>query len=192
VIYHEEGGRKLEPIERLVIDVPDADVGAVMQLLGDRRATMIKMEPRGDMTHLSFDIPARGLIGLRSRMLTATGGNAIMHHVFQRYDAFAGPIGGRVNGVMTATEAGQVTGYALETLADRGVMFVEPGDKVYEGQIVGEHNRDNDIPVNVCRGKKLNNIRSATKEATTTLNSAAKPAAFEPVAMKAEIGVGAP
>ena len=172
VIYHEQGGEKLEPIERLVIDVPEGSVGQVMQLLGDRKAEMVKMDHRGEMAHMLFEIPARGLIGLRSRMLTATGGEAIMHHVFDRYDVFRGPIGGRINGVMVATEPGQVTAYALESLADRGVMFVIAGEQVYEGQIVGEHNRDNDIPVNVCRGKKLTNVRSSTKEATTVLKAA--------------------
>jgi len=124
------------------------------------------------MAHILFDIPARGLIGLRSRMLTATGGEAIMHHVFDRYDTFRGAIGGRTCGVMIATDRGQVTAYALEQLADRGAFFVNPGEAVYEGMIVGEHCRDNDIPVNVTKGKKLTNMRSSTKEAFTTLKAA--------------------
>jgi GTP-binding protein len=121
------------------------------------------------MTHLEFTIPARGLIGLRTRMLTASGGNAIVHSSFLEYGDYLGPMSDRINGVMIATETGMVTSYALEGLADRGVMFVKHGDQVYEGQIVGEHNKESDIPVNVAKKKALNNIRSATKEATVTL-----------------------
>ena len=169
VIYHEREGRTLEPIERLVIEAPQDAVGSVMNLLGDRKADMVKLEHRGQLTVLNFDVPARGLIGLRSRLLTATAGEAIMYHTFDRYDEFRGPIGGRINGVMIASEPGAVTAYALDNLADRWTFFVKPGDEVYEGQIVGEHCKDNDIPVNICRQKKLTNVRSSTKEAFTTL-----------------------
>jgi GTP-binding protein len=171
VIYKERDGQKLEPMERLVIDVPTGSVGPVMQLLGDRKAELIRMEQRGEMSHLIFDVPARGLIGMRNRMLTATGGEAIMHHTFDRYDTMRGPIGGRINGVMIATEPGRVTAYALENLADRGMFFVRPGEEVYEGQIVGEHCKDSDIPVNVTKEKKLTNVRSSTKEATVVLKA---------------------
>jgi len=171
VIYKERDGQKLEPMERLVIDVPTGSVGPVMQLLGDRKAELIKMEQRSEMTHLLFDVPARGLIGMRNRMLTATGGEAIMHHTFDRYDTMRGPIGGRINGVMIATDSGRVTAYALENLADRGMFFVRPGEEVYEGQIVGEHCKDSDIPVNVTKEKKLTNVRSSTKEATVVLKA---------------------
>ncbi len=175
VIYHtDQQGRSTEPIEQLSIDLPDQAVGNVMSLVGDRRAELVKMEQRGTMTHLSFTIPARGLIGLRSRVLTASGGEAIMHHTFDHYGPVRGPIGGRTNGVMIATETGPVTAYAVDQLADRGVMFVSPGETVYEGQIVGEHNKDNDIPVNATRKKQLTNIRSATKEATVTLKAPRK------------------
>jgi len=142
-----------------------------MQLVGERRAETLKLNTRGLRTHMEFSIPARGLIGLRSRMLTATQGEAIMHHRFQAYGSFRGKIARRANGVMVAMESGQVTAYALEHLADRGIMFVEPGESVYEGQIVGEHCKDNDITVNVVRRKILNNIRSSTKEATMTLKT---------------------
>ncbi|NIA06166.1 MAG: translational GTPase TypA [Actinobacteria bacterium] len=169
VIYHYQQGKRLEPIERLVIDVPSESVGSVMQLLGDRRADMIGMEALGSRTRMEFIIPARGLIGLRNRLLTATQGEVIMHHRFYEYGPFCGPIPGRVNGVMIATEIGQVTAYAIEQLADRGAIFVEPGQRVYEGQIVGEHCKEGDIPVNIVRQKKLTNVRSATKEATVTL-----------------------
>jgi GTP-binding protein len=129
------------------------------------------MDTHGPRTELEFTIPARGLIGLRSRMLTATAGEVIMHHRFETFGPYRGEIGGRVNGVMIATDTGQVTAYALEQLAGRGVMFVTPTENVYEGQIVGEHCRDNDLPVNAVRKKNLTNIRSSTKEATVTLKA---------------------
>ena len=172
VIYHYQQGKRLEPIERLVIDVPSESVGSVMQLLGDRRAEMLNMEVLGSRTRMEFTIPARGLIGLRNRLLTATQGEVIMHHRFYEYAPFCGPIPARVNGTMVATETGQVTAYAIEQLADRGIIFVEPGQRVYEGQIVGEHCKEGDIPVNIVRQKKLTNVRSATKEATVTLKVA--------------------
>jgi len=172
VIFHKgEGGKLEEPYELLVVDTPGEYVGSVMQLVGERRGEVQHIDAKGEMTELKFRIPARGLIGLRSRLLTASQGNAIMHHVFDAYGEHLGPLPHRASGVMIATESGPVTAYALESLADRGVMFVQPGEQVYEGQIVGEHNRDNDITVNVCRRKQLTNIRSSTKEATVTLKS---------------------
>ena len=171
VIYHTTDGKKQEPIESLVVDVPTESVGSVMQLLGDRRAEMTHMDTQGNRTQLDFLIPSRGLIGLRSRMLTATAGKAIMHHRFEKYDDCRGEIGGRVNGVMIATETGQVTAYSLDQLANRGIMFVSPGDQVYEGQVVGEHCKEGDIPVNVVRKKNLTNVRSANKDATVILKA---------------------
>ena len=173
VVYHvDEHGKRLEPIERLVIDVPTDAVGVVMQLVGDRRAEITHMDTSGPRSQLEFTIPARGLIGLRSRVLTATSGEVVMHHRFESYGPDRGEISKRANGVMIATEGGQVTAYALEQLADRGVMFVRPGDEVYKGQVVGEHGKDKDIPVNVVRRKNLTNVRSSTKEATVTLKAA--------------------
>jgi GTP-binding protein len=154
-----------------VLDVPADTVGSVMQLLGDRKAEMTHMESVGSRTELEFVIPARGLLGLRSKVLTATAGEVVMHHRFEDYRPYCGEIPHRTNGVMIATEPGKVTGYALDQLADRGVMFVKPGDDVYEGQIVGEHCRDSDIPVNATRRKNLTNIRSSTKDATVTLKA---------------------
>ena len=129
------------------------------------------MDTAGPRTQLEFTVPARGLIGLRSRILTATAGEAIMHHRFESYGPYRGDIGKRSNGVMVATEAGQVTAYALDQLADRGMMFVEPGEQVYAGQIVGEYCREMDIDVNVVRRKNLTNVRSSTKDATVTLKT---------------------
>ncbi len=175
VIVREIDGEECEPLERLVIDVPNENVGSVMELVGARRGEMKTMDSRGEsMTHLVFEITSRALIGLRGRMLTATQGEAIMHHTFERYTPMSGGTLRRAQGVMIATESGQVTSHAVEQLADRGVLFVEPGDKVYAGQVVGEHNRDNDIPVNICRQKQLTNIRQANKEATVTLKAPRK------------------
>ena len=171
VIYGEADGVRTEPMEHLVVDVPRGNLGPVMQLLGDRRGESLKMATRGDLVHAEFLIPARGLIGLRSRLLAATAGEAIMHHVFARYERMRGPIAGRSTGVMVAIEAGQVTGYALDQLGDRGTMFVAPGEPVYEGQIVGEHCKDDDIAVNVARQKKLTNMRASTKDFTVVLKA---------------------
>jgi GTP-binding protein len=170
-IFRHEGGKKLEPIERLSVDVPSTNVGVVMQLVGDRRAEMVKMDVRDKRTFLEFMVPARGLIGLRNRMLNATSGEAILHHRFEKYDAYRGDMPARPQGVMIATETGGVTAYALEALANRGTMFVSPGEKIYAGQIVGEHCKDNDIDVNVAKLKKLSNMRQSIKEATVSLKA---------------------
>ncbi|MCX5656091.1 MAG: translational GTPase TypA [Planctomycetota bacterium] len=174
VIYKEKDGERMEPLEHLVVDVPRDCLGPVMQLAGDRRGELLKMDTRGNLAHLEFIIPARGLIGMRSRMLNATQGEAIMHHTFARYDKARGSIPRRANGVMIALETGQVTAYALDQLSDRGMMLVEPGDRVYEGQVVGEHCKDDDICVNVVRQKKLTNMRASTKDFTVILKAARK------------------
>jgi GTP-binding protein len=171
VIYKEVNGEKHEPLEHLAVDVPRDSLGPVMQLVGDRRGELLKMDTRGNLAHLEFIIPARGLIGLRNRMLTATAGEAIMHHTFARYEKRRGDIAGRPNGVMVAIETGAVTAYALDQLADRGMMFVEPTDRVYEGQIIGEHCKDDDICVNIVRQKKLTNMRASTKDFTVILKA---------------------
>ena len=173
VVIKEIDGVKHEPIEILVVDVPTQSMGSVMELVGARRGEMQSMEPRGEtMTHLEFEIPARGLIGLRSRILTATQGEAIMHHAFERFAPMTGEVIGRQQGVLIATEGGAATSFAIEGLADRGIMFVKPQDKVYAGQIVGEHNRETDLTVNVVRMKALTNMREANKEAFVRLKSA--------------------
>src|SRR5262249_47791144 len=128
-----------------------------------------KMEAHGNVTHLGFHIPARGLIGVRARMLTATQGTAIMHHNFLEYRPLKASMPGRANGVMVSTETGKATGYAIEGLQERGILFVGPMEPVYEGQVVAEHCRDNDLPVNITREKKLTNIRSATSEVKTVI-----------------------
>jgi GTP-binding protein len=169
VIFKEENGEKLEPIEYLVVETPGDAVGPVMQLVLGRRGECVKMDARDAGTHLEFTIPARGLIGLRTRLLNATAGRAIMHHNFHDYQPYKGDIPARINGVMVATEAGKATAHAIENLQERGVMFVAPMDAVYEGQVVGEHCRDNDLPVNISREKKLTNMRSSTAEIKTVI-----------------------
>ena len=161
--------------DELVIATPNETVGAVMELVGGRKGEVKKMEPRGDaVTHLKFEIPSRSLIGMRSRILTATQGQAIMHHSFLKFVPVSGEIPHRKAGVLISLETNPVTTYAVEALADRGVIFLEPQQKVYAGQIVGEHNRDNDLTVNITRLKHLTNIRAASKEATVVLKAPRK------------------
>jgi GTP-binding protein len=169
VIYREQDGKTQEPIEYLVVDVPTANVGPVMELVGYRRAECVKLETRNESAHIEFTIPARGLIGLRTRLLNATNGTAIMHHNFYEYQPSRGHIPARVNGVMVSTEAGRSTPFALDNLQDRGSQFIGAGEQVYEGQVVGEHCRDNDLPVNVCKEKKLTNMRAAGSDKSIIL-----------------------
>ncbi len=175
VIYREKEGKLQEPLELLVVDVPNENVGTVMQLVGSRRSRMVNMENSDTRTQIEFEVPARGLIGLRTKLLTATQGEAIMHHRFIQYGDYRGEIPGRTTGVMVAAGTGQVTTYAVDQLADRGMLFVEPGDQVYEGQIVGEHCRNRDLEVNIVRQKKLTNTRAASKDATIVLKGAWRP-----------------
>jgi GTP-binding protein len=169
VINKAVNGQTLEPIEYLVIEAPPATIGAIMEAVGNRRGECLKLDARGEMTHVEFTIPARGLIGLRTRLMNATSGQAIMHHNFYDYQPLRGTIPSRVNGVMVSTETGRSTAYALENLQERGSLFVGASEPVYEGQVVGEHCRDNDLPVNVCREKKLTNVRASTSEKTILL-----------------------
>ncbi|MBX3359429.1 MAG: translational GTPase TypA [Phycisphaeraceae bacterium] len=175
VVIKEVDGVEHEPIEWLVVDAPNDAVGPVMELVGARKGEVKSMEPRGDaITHMEFEIPARGLIGLRSRLLTATQGEAIMHHTFERFAPVSGPPPTRQQGVLVSIEAGAVTTYACELLAERGVLFVSPGDKVYAGQVVGEHTRDNDLVINITRLKHLDNMRAASKDKTVVLKAPRK------------------
>jgi GTP-binding protein len=169
VINRHVNGQTLEPIEYLVVEVPPSSVGAVMELVGNRRAECVKLDGRGDTTHIEFTIPARGLIGLRTRLLNATYGHAIVHHNFYEYQPMRGSIPARVNGVLVSTDTGRATAYALDNLQERGTLFIGAGDSIYEGQIVGEHCRDNDLPVNACREKKLTNVRAAGAEKSILL-----------------------
>ncbi len=171
VIEKQIDGLTCEPIELLTVDVAFDGVGPALELIGSRGGEVRSLQQRGDRMHLEAEIPARGLIGLRSRLLTATSGQAVMHHCFERYAPLREIDQRRPNGVMVATDTGSVTSFALQNLSDRGVMFVRPGDSVYAGQVVGEHNRENDLPVNVVKGKALTNVRESNKEATVTLKA---------------------
>ncbi len=171
VIEKEIDGIRCEPIELLTIDVDKDSVGAALELVGSRGGEIQSLDQRGDRMHVESEIPARGLIGLRNHMLTATGGSAVMHHSFQRYGPLRAKQHSRQNGVMVATETGATTMHSLLNLSERGVMFVEPQEAVYAGQIVGENSRDNDLGVNVVKAKAFSNVREATKEATTVLKS---------------------
>lgn len=164
VIFKELNSLKAEPVEYVVIDVPKEFEGQVISLLGARKGEMLSMDSDKDITHFEFKVPSRGLIGMRNRILSSTRGEAVMYHSFYDYEPFKGDITHRIQGVLISMATGEVTAYALEALQDRGIMFVKPGDRVYEGMIVGEHCEQNDISVNVIRAKKATNIRCATAE----------------------------
>jgi GTP-binding protein len=162
VIYKEgENGERLEPIESLVVDVPEETAGKVIELATQRKGELLIMEPKGDLQHLEFNIPSRGLIGLRSNVLTATQGEAIMNHRFKSYESYKGPIPGRINGSMISMGNGPAVAYAIDKLQDRGVFFIEPGEDIYMGMVIGEHSRQNDIVVNLQTAKKLTNMRAS-------------------------------
>ncbi len=172
VIEKHIDGLRCEPIELLTVAVVQDNIGPVLELLGSRGGEIRSLDPRGERMHVECEIPARGLIGMRSRMLTATSGQAVMYHSFQRYAPIRNIDQHRANGVMVATETGTATAYALLNLSERGVMFVKPQDPVYAGQIVGENSRENDLGVNVAKGKAFSNVRESTKEATVVLKAA--------------------
>lgn len=173
VIIKEIDGQKMEPIERLMIDIPEDSMGAVMESLGSRKAEMVNMVNSGNgQVRLEFLIPARGLIGYRTNFLTLTRGYGVMNNAFDSYGpVVGGQVGGRHQGVLVSSENGTSTFYGMIGVEDRGVLFIEPGTEVYEGMIVGEHNRDNDIVVNVCKEKQLTNVRSATKDDTVKMKT---------------------
>jgi GTP-binding protein len=177
VIIRHVNGLRQEPIERLVIDCPSDCQSSVMCLLGDRRSELISMDMKAgadNYIHMEFMIPSRGLFGLHARIMTATQGRAVMHHTYERYEPMRGAIPQRQAGVMVATETGTVTAYALDSLFDRGFFFVEPGEAIYEGQVVGEHCKDNDIPVNPARAKQLTNMRASGKDDAARVKPARK------------------
>ena len=161
VIEKEIDGVKCEPYETLVIDVHEEYSGKAIELVTQRKGDLLVMEPKGDLQHLEFNIPSRGLIGLRNNILTATAGQAVMTHRFRAFEAHKGDINSRHNGSLISSEQGQALAFSLDRLQDRGKFFIDPGDQVYKGQVIGEHTRDNDLEVNVIKGKKLTNMRSA-------------------------------
>jgi len=169
VLFKEIDGQKCEPIETLFVDVPQETAGKVIEFVTMRKGELLVMEPKGDLQHLEFNIPARGLIGLRNAVLTATQGEAIMNHRFKAYEPFKGNIPGRNSGSLISMETGSSTAYAIDKLQDRGKFFIDPGDEIYMGQVIGEHTRGNDIVVNVTKGKKLTNMRASGTDANVVI-----------------------
>lgn len=161
VITKEIDGRKCEPYETLVVDVPSEFSGKVIDLVTQRKGEMLVMETKGEMQHLEFDVPSRGLIGLRSNMLTATAGEAVMAHRFREYKPWKGPIPGRNNGVLLSKNTATTTAYSMDKLQDRGSFFIDAGEEVYSGQIIGEHIKPGDLIVNATEPKKLTNMRAS-------------------------------
>ncbi len=164
VIFKEINREKAEPIEYVVIDVPREYEGQVISMLGGRKGEMLSMETVKEITHFEFKVPSRGLIGLRNRLLSSTRGEAVIYHNFYDYEPYKGDIAHRIQGVLVSMATGEATPYSLDALQDRGIMFIKPGDRVYEGMVVGEHCEQNDISVNVIRAKKATNIRCATAD----------------------------
>lgn len=154
-------GQRCEPIENLTIDVPEEYVGKAIEISTRRKAALIHMESRGDRTHLEFDIPARGLMGLRSNLLTATAGEAVVAHRFKDYEPYKGEIERRTNGSLVSLETGVSVAYSMDKLQDRGRFFIDPGVEIYAGQVVGEHTRERDLNINICKTKKLTNMRAS-------------------------------
>ena len=164
VVYKFKDGQKLEPIEQLTVEVPQEFMGTVMESLGWRKAEMQSMNEVAGYMRIQFLIPARGLIGFRSELLTSTKGNGIMNHIFHGYAPYKGDIPGRSRGSLVAFEQGVTTGYGIFNLQDRGTMFIEPGQKVYEGMIVGENARELDIDINPCKQKHASNMRTTASD----------------------------
>ncbi|MCW2273294.1 translational GTPase TypA [Rhodoblastus acidophilus] len=170
VFQKDEEGNRLEPIEEVVIDVDEEFSGVVVQKMSERKAEMIEMRPSGgNRLRLVFHAPTRGLIGYQGELLTDTRGTAIMNRLFHAYSPYKGDIQGRRNGVLISNDAGEAVAYAMWNLEDRGPMMIEPGWKVYAGMIIGQHTRENDLEVNVLKGKKLTNIRAAGKDEAVKL-----------------------
>lgn len=161
VILKEINGQKCEPIEILTVNVPEEYAGKVIEYVSQRKGDMLVMEPKGDLIHLEFEIPSRGIIGLRNNLLTATAGEAIMAHRFKAFEPWRGPIPNRGAGVMISGEQGKAIAYSIDKLQDRGSFFIEAGENIYMGQIIGETNRQDDLVVNVTKEKKLTNMRAS-------------------------------
>ncbi len=161
VIIKEIDGKKSEPIEVLTVDVPQESSSKVIDLVTQRKGNLMLMEAKGDLTHMEFEIPARGIIGLRNNVLTATAGEAIMAHRFKAYEPWKGPIPSRIAGVLISKDKGTAVAYSIDKLQDRGKFFVEAGDEIYPGMIIGEHIRPDDLVVNICTEKQLTNMRAS-------------------------------
>lgn len=172
VLYkRDENGKLLEPMEHVIVDVSQAQIGTVIELLGRRKAEMLNMTPSGDMVRAEFIVPARGLIGFRTEFLTSTRGEGIIHHTFHGYDAHKGDFATRTRGSLISMESGPSTAYALEMVQERGVLFLGPGVEIYEGMVVGENSREDDMVVNPCRTKHLTNMRASGSDGTVKLDT---------------------
>ncbi len=169
VILKTVDGVKMEPVEELTIDLPSDMAGTAIESVSKRKGEMKNMEPKGDRTVIEFEIPSRGIIGLRSYLLTATQGEAIMNHRFKEYQPMKDEIPGRLNGSLICMETGNAVAYSISNLQDRGKFFVEAMEEVYEGQVIGEHSRDNDLVVNVTKTKQLTNMRASGTDAKTVM-----------------------
>ncbi|HEV8508081.1 MAG TPA: translational GTPase TypA [Chitinophagaceae bacterium] len=169
VLVKDIQGKKCEPYETLVVDVPQEYASKVIDLVTRRKGELHVMETKGEMQHLEFEIPSRGLVGLRTQMLTNTAGEAVMNHRFSEFKPWKGAIPGRNNGVLIAKEAGMTTAYSLDKLQDRGIFFVDPGEDVYKGMIIGENNKPGDLVVQPNEGKKLTNMRASGSDAATSI-----------------------
>ena len=165
----DNGEGRMEPTERLVVDVPSEHLGAVTQMLGSRKGQMQDQKQEGNRVRLEYAIPTRGLFGIRNQMMTATRGTALLHSVFEGWMPWSGPITKRAAGALVSDRAGSTTPYALNNLQPRGILFVAPGEQVYEGMVIGEHSRENDLDVNCCREKKLSNVRASGKDDAVVL-----------------------
>ena len=174
IMQKDENGNTVEPFEYLVVDVPEKNMGAVMELVGNRKGELVRMDSREGQNHLEFTIPARGLIGLRTRMLTATQGTAVMHHNFHEYAQPRGEVPGRANGVLVSMVNGNSNAFAMNKLQERASFFIEPGEPIYEGQIVAENARDNDMVVNATTAKQLTNMRTTSTDEAIVLRPARK------------------
>ena len=161
VIYKTIDGQRCEPIEELTINVPEEFSSKIIDMITRRKGEMTAMETQGDRVNIAFDIPSRGIIGLRTNILTASQGEAIMAHRYKEYQPYKGDMERRVNGSLVASESGTVYAYALDKLQDRGRFFISPQDQVYSGQVVGEHVHENDIVINVTKAKQLTNVRAS-------------------------------
>ncbi len=161
VIYKEIDGVRCEPIEELTINVPEEFASKMIDMVTRRKGEMVSMESQGDRVNIEFDVPSRGIIGLRTNVLTASQGEAIMAHRFKDYQPFKGEISRRLNGSMIALETGTAFAYSIDKLQDRGKFFIDPGEEVYFGEVVGEHVHDNDLVINVTKAKQLTNVRAS-------------------------------
>ena len=174
VIIKEINGVKCEPVEELTIDLPEELSGKAIEMVNRRKGTMTNMEHRNERVHLTFDIPSRGIIGLRSNLLTATAGEAVMAHRLKGFEPYMGEIEMRTNGSLIAMEAGDTFAYAINKLQDRGRFFIDPGEEVYAGQVIGESTRQDDIVINVCKSKKLTNMRASGSDDKVNIAPAVK------------------